>query len=241
MHVEHIIYELSYVQVFLLTTAYFALLYFVVAPLFLSVCKWLASRNILHKIATAPVSPEQIRFEIKHSAISIVIFGFSSWPIIYLVRNHLITLAADTWFNVVVGLVILTAWNEVHFFLVHRIMHLPLFMSRVHAIHHRSVVPTVYSVYSFHWFEALLLSTPPLTIAPFISFSPMAVALFPLVSILINLSGHCNYRFGSGNGPSWTAFGTRHAEHHYKRRSNYGFATNTLDWLNSLLFKKKSK
>jgi sterol desaturase/sphingolipid hydroxylase (fatty acid hydroxylase superfamily) len=226
------------VELFLITTAYFSFLYFVLGPIFLAICKALASRNVLQKISTGPVTTEQTRFEIKHSFSAVTIFGFSSWPVIYLIRNNIITLLPDTLFNVITGLVILTAWNEVHFFIVHRIMHLPTFMRRVHAIHHRSVTPTVYSVYSFHWFEALLLSTPPLIIALFVSFSPLAIGLFPLVSILINYCGHCNYRFGKGNGPSWATFGTRHAEHHYKQGRNYGFATNILDKLISLFQRK---
>lgn len=169
----------------------------------------------------------------KHSMLSIIIFGFSSLPLIYFIRTGAITMLPDTALNIVAGTVLLNIWNEVHFFIVHRIMHLPFFMKNVHLIHHRSAVPTVWSVYSFHWFEALLLSTVPLTIAPFVPLSPMAIALYPLSSIVLNYSGHCNYRFGSGDGPSWKLLGTRHAEHHYKRRQNYGFATDVLDWLYS--------
>jgi sterol desaturase/sphingolipid hydroxylase (fatty acid hydroxylase superfamily) len=118
-------------------------------------------------------------------------------------------------------------------------MHLRLFMRSVHAIHHRSVVPTVYSVYSFHWFEAFLLSTVSLIIAPFISFCPLAIGLYPLVSILLNYAGHCNYRFGSGKGPAWQVLGTRHAEHHLKQSKRYGFASPFLDWLSSLYYRQR--
>ena len=149
-----------------------------------------------------------------------------------------VTLLPDTVFNILSGIVILSLWNEVHFFIVHRIMHLPFFMKNVHYIHHRSKVSTVYAVYSFHWFEAFLLSTVPLTIMPFIPFSPFAIFLYPLASVLLNYSGHCNYRFGKGNGKSWIFFGTHHNQHHFKGRKNYGFALNFLDRL-ALYFSKK--
>lgn len=110
-------------------------------------------------------------------------------------------------------------------------MHQKWMMKNIHFIHHKSHVPTVYSVYSFHWFEALLLSTVPLTIVPFLPFAFVSVALYPLVSILINFSGHCNYRFGNGVGKSWKLFGTFHNEHHSKGRKNYGFALSVLDKL----------
>jgi len=237
--IERLIYSYSYAQLFFLTTAYFLFLYFGIAPLFLQVCKLLHRNGLLQKISSREIPKEQVRLEVRNSVRSIIIFGFSSWPIIYLVRQGTISLLPDTVFNVMAGLIILTIWNEVHFFTIHRIMHLPYFMRRIHAVHHRSVVPTVYSVYSFHWLEAFLLSTVSLTIAPFVSFSPIAIGLYPLVSVLLNYAGHCNYRFGSGTGPSWKILGTRHAEHHVKQSRNYGFATNFLDWLNSIYTNKR--
>jgi Delta7-sterol 5-desaturase len=99
----------------------------------------------------------------------------------------------------------------------------------VHVVHHRSKVPTVFSVYSLHWFEALLLSSVPLTIAPFLPFAPLAIAIYPTVSILLNFAGHCNYRFGNGKGDSWKLFATEHNEHHRLGRKNYGFALNFFD------------
>jgi len=236
---QRLIYDYSYMALFLLTTAYFLFLYFGLAPIFQYVCRWLHKSNVLQRIVARPVSSEQIRFEIGNSLRSIVIFGFSSWPLVYLIRKGVITLLPDSVFNVVAGLIILTLWNEVHFFIIHRTMHLQFFMRRVHTIHHRSVVPTVYAVYSFHWFEALMLSTVSLTIAPFVSFSPVAIGLYPLVSVLLNYAGHCNYRFGAGNGAPWKTLGTRHAEHHVKQSKNYGFASHLLDWLTSFYDRQK--
>ncbi|MDY7394544.1 sterol desaturase family protein [Aureibaculum sp. 2210JD6-5] len=227
--IETIIYDYSYFSLYGLTFVYFLFLYFVLAPLFLSVCKLLNKKGILHKIINKKVKRKQLIFEIKHSFKSIVIFGFSVLPIIYLIRIGKITLLPDTFLNIIIGIVVLTVWNEIHFFVVHRIMHLPFFMKRVHFVHHQSRVPTVWSVYSFHWFEAFLLSTVPLTIMPFVPFSIIAVFLYPLASILLNYAGHCNYRFGDGYGNSWKLFGTFHNEHHSRGRDNYGFASNALD------------
>ncbi len=239
MFIEKLLYSYSYAQLLLFTTAYFLVLYFGLAPLFQGICSFLHQKKLLQKISTRPVSRGQVRFEMMNSLRSIIIFGFSSWPLIFLIREGRITLLPDTVPNVIIGLAVFTLWNEIHFFVIHRIMHLPYFMRRVHAIHHRSVTPTVYSVYSFHWLEALLLSTVSLTIAPFVAFSPVAIGLYPLVSVLLNYAGPCNYRFGSGHGPAWKVLGTRHAEHHLKQSRNYGFATNILDWLSSLMATKK--
>jgi lathosterol oxidase len=230
-YIEHIIYDFTYPQLYGVVFVYFLFLYFASAPLFLWIGKTLAKKGITHKIVDKQITNEQIKFELLHSFQSIVIFGFSAFPIIYLIRNGVIELLPDTVLNVIIGVGLLTIWNEIHFFLVHRLMHLPFFFKYVHKIHHKSKVPTVYSVYSFHWFEALLLSTVPLTITPFVSFAPLAIFLYPLTSILLNFSGHCNYRFGNGEGLSWSLFGTFHNEHHFKSRQNYGFASNLLDRL----------
>ena len=220
---DNLLYNYSYPVLFLVSLLYFSFLYFGIASIFLGVCKKLHAHQILQKIILKEVFQKQIQFEMKHSLKSIIIFGFSIIPLIYLIRIGKVTLLPNTFFNVLIGLIILNLWNEVHFFIIHRIMHLHFFMKSVHYIHHQSKVPTVYSVYSFHWLEALLLSTVPLTIIPFLSFSFLSIAIYPITSILINYSGHCNYRFGNGSGKSWYLFGTHHNEHHNKFKNNYGF------------------
>lgn len=233
--IHNILFNFSYGQIYALTFLYFGLLYFGFAPLFLSTCKWLANKGIVNKIVDIAVTKKQVSHEMQHSLMSIIVFGFSSIPVIYFVRIGVVELLPNTLLNIVLGIVILTVWNEIHFFIVHRIMHIPFFMKNVHKIHHKSVVPTVYSVYSFHWFEALLLSTVPITIVPFIPFSPIAIFLYPLASILLNYSGHCNYRIGNGKGRDWKLFGTYHNAHHHQFTGNYGFASNLLDKLNKML------
>lgn len=239
--IEQIIYNASYTKLYIITFAYFLVLYFIIAPVFLASCKLLNRLNILQKIVEKELSEKQIHFEIAHSLKSIFIFGFSALPVIYLIRINAITLLPNTFLNIVSGVYLLTIWNEVHFFIIHRIMHLSFFMRKVHFVHHQSKVPNVYSVYSFHWFEALLLSTVPITIVPFIPFSPIAIFLYPLASVLLNYAGHCNYRFGKGAGASWKLFGTYHNEHHFKGRRNYGFASDLLDKLYTRFNLKTSK
>ncbi|MDQ3191013.1 MAG: sterol desaturase family protein [Bacteroidota bacterium] len=230
--IEHIIYDSSYFHLYLLVFAYFLFLYFVLSRLFLLACHFLEKKGLVNKIVKKDVDKKQIRKEIKHSLLSIFIFGFSGMPIIYLIRNGAINILEDNFLNVLIGVTLLSFWNEIHFFIVHRIMHLPFFMKKVHYIHHQSRIPTVYSVYSFHWLEAFLLSTVPLTIIPFIPVAPLVLVFYPLASILLNFAGHCNYRFGKSEGASWKLFATHHNEHHFKFSQNYGFASNLLDKLN---------
>lgn len=231
--IQTIIYEYSWMQLYWLTFFYFFVLYYGIAPVFNRACIWLESKRVVYKILKKEATKQQKKTEKIHSLKSIFIFGFSVLPVVYLMRSSSVVLLPNTLLNIIFGILLLTIWNEIHFFLVHRIMHIPFFMKYVHKTHHKSVIPTVYSVFSFHWFEALLLSTVPVTILPFVPFSPIAVFLYPLVSILLNYSGHCNYRFGKGKGADWKLFGTRHNAHHSAFKKSYGFASHILDKLSN--------
>jgi lathosterol oxidase len=218
--IHQVVYVYPYPIVYILTWGYFFLLYFVVGFIFLSTCRFLAKQGWVHSITQGAT---QTHYEIEQSLQSIIIFGFSGIPIMFLIRSGAIAVSENSVLNITVGLLILNLWNEVHFFMVHRLMHTRFLMKHVHYVHHRSKVPTVYAVYSFHWFEALLLSTVPLTIAPFVPLAPLAFLLYPLCSILLNFAGHCNYRFGKGEGKRWYCFATGHTQHHRKGSKNYGF------------------
>jgi len=227
--VNFILNKASYLEVFGLTLAYFIVLYFGVGYVFLWLCTKLEKMGILNKISTKEIPTKQLRFEILHSLKSIFIFGLSGIPVIWLYRNDFVHFLPNTLPNILIGLVILNLYNELHFFVVHRMMHLPYFMKKIHWVHHQSRIPTIQSVYSFHWIEATLLSTVPLTIIPFFDFAALAVGIYPLTSILLNLSGHCNYRFGNGKGNNWQLLGTNHHHHHSKGKQNFGFAVPILD------------
>ena len=219
----------SSIELVLLTTAYFAFLYFGLGWIYWKICRLLARRGWMEPINPQPYPRQEQRFELRQSAISIVIFGFSALPLAYMIERQIIHPGANTAGNIVLGLAILTLWNEIHFYLIHRIMHLPWMMRHVHRIHHRSVRPSVFSVYSFHPLEAALLSSVLVTIAPFYPFPTAALALFATVSILINFAGHSNYRLTLHNPGKWLRFATKHNDHHGKAGRAYGFMTNFMD------------
>lgn len=237
--IQYVINESGYVEIYLLTFLYFCVLYFVLAPTFLGVCRFLEKRRIVERIVQNEIPKKQLFFELKNSLVSILVFGFSGVLMIYMYRHQIVHFIDYSLLNTLAGILILTLWNEFHFFVVHRLMHIPMLYKSIHKIHHQSKITTVFSVYSFHWFEALLLSTVPITIAPFFDFSIIAIFLYPLASVLLNYAGHCNYRFGNGEGVFWKLIGTRHAQHHYKNSKSFGFALTTFDWLFSSTKKHK--
>lgn len=212
-----------------MTILYFSLLYFGLGWVYWKICRCLFRRAWMERINALPYSKTQLHFELRQSLISILMFGVSALPLAYLIRIQVIHLSAPTWSNIVLGLAILTFWNEIHFYLIHRLLHLPWFMKKVHHIHHRSVVPSVFSVYSFHPLESALLSSVLVTIAPFYDFPVAALMLFPTVSILINFSGHSNYRLALKTKKRYLLFATKHNDHHGKAGREYGFMTNFMD------------
>lgn len=92
--IDSILYQYSYPALFGLTVIYFAILYFCLGSLFLRACEFLETKNILHKITSKEVPKDQLAFEVRHSIKSILIFGLSVLPIIYLVRVDVIQLVA---------------------------------------------------------------------------------------------------------------------------------------------------
>lgn len=236
--IHSILYEYNYFYIFIIVIIYFVFLYFLGGTFFKRICIYLEHKNIVERIIKKDATKQQKWNEIFYSLQSIFIFGLTTLPIVYLTRIGKIEFKEDTILNVFIGLLILNVWNEIHFFVIHKMMHLPFFMKHVHKVHHRTYIPTLYSVFNFHWFEALLLSTLPLSIVPFVPIAPLAVFLYPTCSILINFSGHCNYRFGKGKGSSWTLLSSNHNNHHYKAKQNFGFAINLLDEIFNKRIKK---
>lgn len=132
----------------------------------------------------------------------------------------------------ILQVVVLFFWNELHFYFCHRLLHTRPMMKHVHWIHHHSKEPTVFSTFSFHWIEAFLLGTVivfPLLVYP---FQAAAILSLPIMSLVINLLGHCNYDFFSSYRPEHLLkFSYRHSMHHKKGKGNLGFL---LPWLDNL-------
>ena len=60
--IDQILFNYSYLQLFGLITFYFIFLYFGLAPVFLEICKYLADKNIVHRIAEKEPSRDIIFF-----------------------------------------------------------------------------------------------------------------------------------------------------------------------------------
>jgi lathosterol oxidase len=192
--------------------------------------------NIGAIVDPRPLRDGQIRFEIRRSLLSILIFGgyglvtFLAW------RSGVVSVAfRPAWYKVIGDVVLLVAWNEVHFYCMHRMLHMRWLYRHVHRIHHESVVPTPFSTYSFHWLEAVLLGSVMILPMLFLSISWQALLALPVISIIFNSIGHCNYNIFAKH-PSIHSASQEHTMHHLRVGGNYGFYLPFLDvWAKTTL------
>lgn len=220
-------------QVALWATGYFGVLYFATGGL-----TWWLTRSVLPKLGFGrvldprPLRPGQLRREIGASCISILIFGGGALVPWWMVRHDWAGLALDaSSLRIAIEIAGLFVWNELHFYLNHRLLHTkPL--RRFHVDHHRSLTPTPFSTYAFHPVEALMLGSVPVLPMLLHDFSPVALIALTVMSIALNALGHANYEFtrhAPARGP--LAASRRHHLHHAVYHGNYGFLLDVFDRL----------
>jgi len=189
--------------------------------------KLLLPRGIGARVDPRSPARNQIKDEIKNSLVSILVFAAHATLIYYLYQANLVAIrwavpTLQIWLEVFV----LFIWNEIHFYACHRLLHTRWLLKRVHSIHHRSVVTTPFSTFSFHWFESALLGSVMLLALICYNFSFHALFVLPLISIIGNSLGHSNFSiFKEGTrSPSRS-----HRQHHYRSNVNFGFLLPVFD------------
>jgi len=174
--------------------------------------------------------PGQTRIEIRNSMLSIVVFSVQAIFFQYLFSIGVYKIRFDQPLHVLWEIPLLFLWNEIHFYIVHRLLHTRWLFKHVHKVHHWSKEPTSYSIYSFHWIEAFLLGTViffPLLIHDFQVYSVLSL---PIMSIVVNLLGHCNHEIPSDKpSGSFGKYTFRHSMHHKWSNGNFGFMLPFLD------------
>lgn len=192
----------------------------------------LAARGIGKVLDTRTLKPDQLPREWRQSFHSVLIFGIGMvvpWGLLQLGWAQLAPSASAG--RIAVEIVVLMVWNDVHFWLNHRLLHTKALV-RFHGDHHRSYVTTPWSTYSFHPLEALMLGN--IILLPMLvhDFHFWSLAAVPVLSLVLNAIGHSNYDFFprvSDTHP--LAASRRHHLHHARSKGNYGFALAFMDQL----------
>ncbi len=192
----------------------------------------LARRGIGRVLDARALKPDQLRREWRQSLHSVLIFGIGMvvpWGLLQLGWAQLAPSASAG--RIALEIAALLIWNDVHFWLNHRLLHTRRLV-RFHGDHHRSVVTTPWSTYSFHPIEAIMLGN--IILLPMLvhDFYFWSLASVPVLSLLLNVIGHANYDFlprVSDTHP--LAASRRHHLHHARPAGNYGFALAFMDQL----------
>ncbi len=213
---------------------FFSVLYLGFAVIFLALSKYLLpALNHGGILDPRPLPAAQIQRELGYSLLSILIFGTGIMLPWAMLKAGWAQLAQQaTFWQIGLEIIALTLWNEVHFYLNHRLLHTTWF-KRFHLPHHRSVVTTPWSTYAFHPVEAMLLGN--VIIWPMLvhDFSLIALISLPIISILFNSIGHSNYDFlpDFAKDRWWLNGARRHHLHHACYHGNYGFMFPFMDRL----------
>ena len=224
--------QLNAWQVILLGLALFGGLYLAGGLGMSALTGSLARHGMGQVLDTRPLRNDQLRREWRQSFHSVLIFGIGMvvpWGLLRLGWAQLAPEASAP--RIVLEIVVLMIWNDVHFWINHRLLH-TRWLVRFHGDHHRSVVTTPWSTYSFHPIEALMLGN--IILLPMLvhDFSFWSLAAVPVLSLLLNVIGHSNYDFFPRVDLAHPlAASRRHHLHHARPGGNYGFALPFMDQL----------
>lgn len=216
------------------TVLWFAFIYTLIA----GGAYWIALYRIPQAVTSASgrqqrLRPGQVRDELMLSALSIGIFALQTVGVVWLIRQGVLTVDwhRSPW-HLLWEMPLLYLWNELHFFAIHRALHTKALYRSVHIWHHRSVVTTPFSAYSFHPVESFLLgSVMPLALTMH-AFSPWALLGLTVMSLILNVSGHLPYEEIHPRSKLFKhllGHSRYHNRHHREFHTHYAFSLAWLD------------
>ena len=225
--------SLSYWEVMLWGLAFFGGIYLVFGTLaWLLTTKLLPALGIGRVLDPRPLAPGQLKREFQQSALSILLFGTGMifpWGLLQLGWAQLTPNASGT--RIALEILALVIWNDIHFWVNHRLLHTKL-LRKFHLPHHKSVVTTPFATYSFHPIEAAMLGNVILLPMLVHDFSFWSLASVPVFSLFFNCIGHANYDFFPRvSYAHWFAASRRHHLHHACYQGNFGFQFTFMDRL----------
>jgi sterol desaturase/sphingolipid hydroxylase (fatty acid hydroxylase superfamily) len=135
---------------------------------------------------------------------------------------------------IVVIFLAIPLWRDVHFYAVHRLIHVPALYKPVHSLHHRNVNPSPWSGLSMHPIEHLLYFSA-MAIHWIVPSHPMHMVFQNLHLAMSPVPGHAGFdRFEVVGDASLFTNGYAHYLHHKYFEVNYADGAIPLDrWFGS--------
>lgn len=193
---------------------------------------WVRGVRGVERTQSGPLRRGQLGYEISHSLLSALIYSavivaaLACWRLGAFPKFYLQP-AGKGWPYFALSIAATLVVQDLLFYPLHRLLHSRALI-RLHAIHHRSKIPTPFAFNSFHPVEAIFQ----------ILFVPVAMALFPVspaalfisvcvVSNTLSVYGHLNFapRLPESLWRKWAWFvciSPFHDLHHARFHGNYG-------------------
>ncbi|MDO6434824.1 sterol desaturase family protein [Flavitalea sp. BT771] len=209
-----------------------ALRYFVIAGIFFALFYGLIrERFTRNKIQQKHAGKKDFRREILHSLQSSLVFTIISYIIFltpfskYTLVYHNLSDHSIVW--LVFSLLLCLIIHDTYFYWMHRLLHHPKIFRLTHLLHHRSTNPSPWAAYSFHFIESWTEGAVLLLIALILPVHILTIALFTIISLIINAYGHLGYEIMPRSFRSSFLFeifntSVHHNMHHSKFKGNYG-------------------
>ncbi len=129
---------------------------------------------------------------------------------------------SEHWPWLVALLLLAPAWHEIHFFFIHRIIHIPLLYRWVHSVHHNSINPSPWSSMSMHpvegfWYHSVALWYLLIPANPVCALFQLNMAAYGAIN------GHIGFdKLELGGDKTLTSHAYAHYLHHKYFEVNYG-------------------
>lgn len=206
--------------------------YFVVAGIaFAFFYKLFPNKFAKNKIQTRIAKGKDFIREIRHSMQTTVILSIVGLLILKTPLKNYTQIYDNVsdfslwWIPISTLLALIT--HDTYFYWIHRAIHHPKLFKHIHLVHHKSINPSPWTSYSFHFLEGVLEAMIAPILFIFIPMHPLAILLFVFAGFMINVYGHLGYEIA----PKWFRHSflfeiintsTHHNIHHAKFKGNYG-------------------
>jgi len=134
---------------------------------------------------------------------------------------------------IVVIMLLIPIWREVHFYTVHRLIHVPALYRRVHALHHRNTNPSPWSGLSMHPLEHLAYFSA-VAIHWIVPSHPLHMLFNQVHLLMAPVPGHSGFERVEVGPATLATNGYAHYLHHKYFEVNYSDGAVPLDrWFGS--------
>lgn len=194
--------------------------------------------------------PGTVRREVLWSLSSIFIFSVCSTFVYQLIKTGQTNLYfkwnEQGWLYFVISPLICIILHDAYYYWMHRIMHSQYLFRYFHRVHHLSVTPTPWAIYSFQPLEAFFTFLSFALIIVYLPIHPVAFGVYMLISLVNNIGGHTGYEllpawFAKHRILKYATVVTFHDMHHTNLKYNFGAYFNIWDRIMNTVHKDYEK